>query len=104
MRENHEQLSAYLDQVRLRSSLVEVLVQKGDRLADVVFGRVASASPRGVELYLRGAAGVTIYFDFCDAEIQHCRREKPFQQGWRVQSPGGMSLVFFEIPQHQIAA
>jgi hypothetical protein len=104
MFKNHEQLSAYLDQARSRSSLVEVLVHKGDRLSDVVFGRVASASPHGVELNLRGAAGVTIYFDFCDADIQHCRREKPSQQGWRVQSPGGMTLIFFELPQHQIAA
>ena len=104
MFENHEQLSAYLDQARSRSSLVEVLVHKGDRLFDVMFGRVASASPRGVELNLRGSAGVTIYFDFCDADVQHCRREKPFQQGWRVKSPGGMTLVFFELPQHQVAA
>lgn len=104
MFENHKQLSLYLDQARSRASLVEVLVHKGDRLSEVMFGRVASASPHGVELNLRGSAGVTIYFDFSDAEIQHCRREKPSQQGWRVQSPGGMTLVFFELPQHQIAA
>ena len=67
MRENHKQLSAYLDQARSRASLVEVLVHKGDRLSDVMFGRVASASPHGVELNLRGTAGVTIYFDFSDA-------------------------------------
>ena len=104
MSENHEKLSAYLDQARSRSSLVEVLVHKGDRLSDVMFGRVASASRSGVELNLRGAAGVTIYFNFCDADIQLYRREKPLQQGWRVQSPGGMTLIFFEIPQHQMAA
>lgn len=104
MLENHEKLRAYLDQARSRSSLVEVLVHRGDRLSDVMFGRVVSASPHGVELNLRGSAGVTIYFDFCDATIKHCLDEKPFQQGWKVQSPGGLTLVFFELPQQQIAA
>lgn len=104
MFENHEELRAFLDQARSRSSLVEVLIHKGNRLSYVIFGRVASANLFGVELNVRGSAGMTRYFDFCGSDIQHCWREKPFEQGWKVRSCSGETLVFFELPQQQLAA
>jgi hypothetical protein len=104
MVKSHEELKAFLEQARSRSSLVEVLVHKHERLLDVIFGRVASASLYGVELNVRGSAGLTRYFDFCGADIHRYRREKPFEQGWKVQSRSGVTLVFFELPQQQIAA
>ena len=102
MLDNHEQLRADLERCRSGSSLVEVLVHKDDRLSNIILGRVVCASRYGVELKLRD--GVTVHFDFRGADIRPCHRERPLEQGWKVQSPGGVTLIFFEFPQEQVAA
>lgn len=103
MLENHEQLSAYLDQARSRSSLVGVLIHKGGTVSNGIVGRVGSVGLNGVELSVRDTDGVIIYFNFRGADIRHCRGEKSFES-WKVQSPGDLTFEFFELPQQKIAA
>lgn len=99
----HEELRAFLDQARLRLSLVEVLVYKGDRLTDVIYGKVASVSLSSVELKLKSSAEATVHFDFSRADVRPYKREKPLE-GWKVRFANRETLVFLELPQLEIAA
>lgn len=104
MSENHEKLKAFFEQSLSRASLIEVLVHESHRLSDVIFGKVASVNPHGIELNVKGSAEVTISFDFSGADIRPHHREKPLERGWKVRLRSGETLVFLEIPQHQMAA
>lgn len=100
---SHEELRVFLDHARSRLSLVEILTYKGDRLTDVIFGKVVSVNLDGVELKIRGSAKMTRHFDFCGSDVQHYRSKSPLEQGWKVHT-SRETLVFLELPQQQLAA